>query len=220
MSDTSNNNYSLHTSNGIFEAWSEFISNEDNDVEMGEADDGLHDDPSNVTIQSIHNTFSNWSHRYRYIPLINNFIMPNNLDTVGRTVTRSFDEDSPKYKNVLSSAGKSIIKFINFNTEKFPDQLLCPITQEKFEKDQNIALLPCGHIFEKDAVMKWLENENASCPSCRFKLDSVEEEKDPISRFSITNLLNYIDRREQEREDEDVQRAIMASLKDISGADF
>ena len=215
MSDTSNN-LSLHTSNGIFEVWSEFIYNEDNDVEMGEAEN----DPSNVTIQGIQNIFSNWS--YRYIPLVNNFIMPNNLDTVGRTVTRSFDEDLPKYKNVLSSMGKSIIKFINFNKEKFPDQLLCPITQEKFKKDQNIALLPCGHIFEKDAVMKWLENENASCPSCRFKLDSVEEEikKDPISRFSITNLLNYIDRREQEREDEDVQRAIMASLKDIDGADF
>ena len=92
MSDTSNN-LSLHTSNGIFEVWSEFIYNEDNDVEMGEADN----DPSNVPIQAIQNIFSNWS--YRYIPLVNNFIMPNNLDTVGRTVTRSFDEDLPKYKN-------------------------------------------------------------------------------------------------------------------------
>ena len=75
--------------------------------------------------------------------------------------------------------------------------------------------------------MKWVQNENASCPSCRFKLDSVEEEikkdtNNTISntRLTITNLLNFIERREQQREEEDIQRAIMASLNDIEGTDF
>ena len=73
--------------------------------------------------------------------------------------------------------------------------------------------------------MKWVQRENASCNSCRFKLDSVEEEnkKDTTSSnttVTINNLLNFIERRELEREEEDVQRAIIASLNDINSADF
>ena len=223
MSDISNNNSSLHHSNNIFELWGELIRGNtipDSDEEMVDAD-------SVVTIQSINARISNWSNQYTYIPLFNNYVVPDNtpdVDAVNRAanglITRSFVEDGPKYKNVLSERGKSIIKFVKYNSEKFSKQSMCPITQEEFEKDQVVAQLPCGHIFEKESVMKWLENQNASCPNCRSKLDSVEEEIKKEPRLTITNLLNYIEQREQRREEEDVQRAIMASLRDISGNTF
>ena len=179
-----------------------------------------------MTIQTMNERMANWSPRYRYIPLINNFI---DSDPLARAtnglINRSFAEDSPKYKYILSENGKSQIEFKKFNKTDFSDQLTCPITQDQFEDDQIIAQLPCQHIFEKEAIMKWVQNENASCPSCRFKLDSVEEEikKDTTisnTRLTITNLLNFIERREQQREEEDIQRAIMASLNDIEGTDF
>ena len=224
MSDISNNNSSLHHSNNIFELWGELIRGNtipDSDEEMVDAD-------SVVTIQSINARISNWSNQYTYIPLFNNYVVPDNnapnMDAVSRAanglITRSFVEDGPKYKNVLSERGKSIIKFVKYNSEKFSKQTMCPITQEEFEKNQVVAQLPCGHIFEKESVMKWLENQNASCPNCRSKLDSVEEEIKKEPRLTITNLLNYIEQREQRMEEEDVQRAIMASLRDIGGNTF
>ena len=213
------------------------FQDDDGDEEMMDADENVTTDhnipinnilPTNMTIQTMNERMANWSPRYRYIPLINNFI---DQDPLARAtnglINRSFAEDSPKYKNILSENGKSQIQFKKFNKADFSDQLSCPITQDQFEDDQIIAQLPCQHIFEKEAIMKWVQNENASCPSCRFKLDSVEEEikkdtNNTISntRLTITNLLNFIERREQQREEEDIQRAIMASLNDIEGTDF
>ena len=219
-------------SNNLLGLWS---FNEDSDEEMIDADENVSTDhsiprnnilPTNMTIQTMNERMANWSPRYRYIPLINNFIDPDPLArATNGLINRSFAEDSPKYKYILSENGKSQIEFKKFNKNDFSDQISCPITQDQFEDDQIIAQLPCQHIFEKEAIMKWVQNENASCPSCRFKLDSVEEEikKDTTvsnTRLTITNLLNCIERREQQREEEDIQRAIMASLNDIEGTDF
>ena len=221
-------------SNNLMQLWT---FNEDSDEEMMDADENVTTDhnipinnilPTNMTIQTMNERMANWSQRYRYIPLINNFI---DQDPLARAtnglINRSFAEDSPKYKYILSENGKSQIEFKKFNKTDFSDQLSCPITQDQFEDDQIVAQLPCQHIFEKEAIMKWVQNENASCPSCRFKLDSVEEEikkdtNNTISntRLTIGNLLNFIERREQQREEEDIQRAIMASLNDIEGSDF
>ena len=219
-------------SNNLMQLWT---FNEDSDEEMVDADENVtadHDISINnilpMTIQTMNERMSNWSPRYRYIPLINNFIVSDPLArATSGLINRSFAEDSPKYKYILSENGKSQIEFKKFNKTDFSDQCACPITQDQFEDDQIIAQLPCQHIFEKEAIMKWVQNENASCPSCRFKLDSVEEEikkdtNNTISNTTLTigNLLNFIERREQQREEEDIQRAIMASLNDIEGSDF
>lgn len=43
----------------------------------------------------------------------------------------------------------------------------CVICQEKFTaQDQDLAKLPCGHIFHRDCIYKWLK-EKRSCPVCR-----------------------------------------------------
>jgi hypothetical protein len=226
-------------SNNIMRLWSHALF-EDSDEEMVDVEENIAIEnipinnfiQTNMTIQTMNERMANWSSRHRYIPLINNFINANpepDPDPLTRAanslIRRSFVEDSPKYKYVLSENGKSQIELKNFNKQNFSDQLTCPITQEKFEDDQIVAQLPCKHIFEREAIMKWVQRENASCPSCRFKLDSVEEEikKDTTSSnttVTINNLLNFIERRELEREEEDVQRAIIASLNDINGADF
>ena len=39
-----------------------------------------------------------------------------------------------------------------------------------FEDDQDVILLPCNHCFIPEAIEKWLQEEKAECPICRFKL--------------------------------------------------
>ena len=39
---------------------------------------------------------------------------------------------------------------------------------------QEVTELPCGHIFSPDGIKKWLKEEKAECPVCRFKLASKE----------------------------------------------
>ena len=46
------------------------------------------------------------------------------------------------------------------------DYQSCPITHSRFTDESQIALLPCGHYFDRRACEEWLRN-NDSCPVCR-----------------------------------------------------
>jgi len=93
----------------------------------------------------------------------------------GGILERSFEQDKNKYKQVLSEKGNDMVQYIKYSCEEYPEQTLCVITMKPFESGDSIAKLPCNHIFEKEAILKWLKEEKASCPVCRFKLDSKEE---------------------------------------------
>ena len=155
--------------------------------------------------------------------------MPNVIDSTPFTnlfheniLSRSFTEDQPKYKHILSDNGDKTIEYIPFSPDVFKNQKTCVITRMTFENEDVVAKLPCGHIFDKDAILKWLKQEKASCPVCRFKLDSKEEKvKDEESHDEpvqlarhVLNMMNYIN---YEQDEENLQRAILESIKDMSG---
>jgi len=50
----------------------------------------------------------------------------------------------------------------------------CGIWQEDFEEGEAIKILPCNHAFKAEAITKWLKEEKAECPMCRFVLKSKE----------------------------------------------
>jgi len=95
-----------------------------------------------------------------------------------RLLQNSLETTEKKYKMVLSKDGKEQIKHKPYTVDEFKDQRFCPISQKEFEEGEEVAQLPCNHIFEPENILKWLEKENATCPICRFKLESVEKRKD------------------------------------------
>jgi len=95
-----------------------------------------------------------------------------------RLLQNSLETTEKKYKMVLSKDGKEQIKHKPYTVDEFKDQRFCPISQKEFEEGDEVAVLPCNHIFEPKNILKWLEKENATCPICRFKLESIEKRKD------------------------------------------
>jgi len=96
----------------------------------------------------------------------------NNLSALLRE-TLSGDENPIKY--VLSGEGEQKIETVEFDPEIYPNINGCPITIKDFKKGDMISKLPCNHLFNTDAILKWLKEEKAECPICRFKLESVEK---------------------------------------------
>ena len=93
-----------------------------------------------------------------------------------RTLLReTLDEDKNPVKHVLSVDGEQKIETVEFDPEIYPDINCCPITIKAFKKGDMISKLPCNHLFNTDAILKWLKEEKAECPICRFKLESTEK---------------------------------------------
>lgn len=104
------------------------------------------------------------------------FPLQSNLNTsnfnVSNIIQNSLYQSNP-YKKVTSDSGMSQIKKIIFK-DKEQETKECAITQDEFIEGQEIAQLPCKHIFEKEAIKTWLKEESNSCPVCRYELDFKE----------------------------------------------
>ena len=50
----------------------------------------------------------------------------------------------------------------------------CSITLEDFTIGRSVSKLQCGHIFQSEAINKWLEIGHHECPLCRTNIHSNE----------------------------------------------
>ena len=102
--------------------------------------------------------------------------------TLNRLLQSSFN-DKAKYKNVLSSKGETDLEDISYNKELNTNSR-CPILHVDFTDGMDIIRLPCNHCFIPEAIERWLKEENALCPVCRYNLDSKEVETEDSSVVS------------------------------------
>lgn len=178
--------------------------------------------PMNSIINS--NLFNN--------PLITYFPLNGPLTTLGGggatpdNILNNSLYDKNAYKYVLSDEGREQINYRKFNIET--DEIKkCPIMIYNFEDGEEIAELPCKHIFNKEAIENWLDNEDASCPVCRKKLDSKEiknedeeeEYNEPVAEIpNITELFRSYRQRSMaiidNAEERMMQMAIEESFRD------
>jgi hypothetical protein len=46
----------------------------------------------------------------------------------------------------------------------------CTICLDDFEKDSNVLITKCKHLFHKDCCDTWLKNYSVKCPICKSKI--------------------------------------------------
>ncbi len=107
---------------------------------------------------------------------------PNNSWT--EQLTNSFLERNP-YKRVTTDTVIENIKKIKY--ENNLEQKECPITMMDFEEGEEISELPCKHLFNTEAINRWLKDENYKCPVCRYELEYKEVKKYDISGVDISD---------------------------------
>ena len=175
--------------------------------------------------------------------LLGNYLLENQSNS--DVLDRSFNTDN-KYKYVISDEAKKKLKVIQYNSEDCVNDA-CPISQEKFEIEEEITILPCKHGFKSEYIENWLTKQSCECPVCRYKfenkeiknedykeeeninesrnnffnsINSIENIIHPFGRNQIFNTIphSYINRAPIFRSEEEMlNEAIMNSLNDISG---
>jgi hypothetical protein len=127
----------------------------------------LNNNQNNILEQFL-NTFNNLNTSNNLIvdqPTFSNSIFDN-------VISQSLNQPS-LYKNVISDEGKTTIKKIKYKSNDVFNAS-CPISLVDFEEEQEVIALPCNHCFFPESIEKWLQEEKAECPVCRFKLKSKE----------------------------------------------
>ena len=85
--------------------------------------------------------------------------------------------DSRPVKNVVDEKGIAQITekiYTAQMAEELKINTVCGIWQEDFEEGEPIKILPCNHAFKAGAITRWLSEDKAECPICRFSLSSKE----------------------------------------------
>jgi len=60
-------------------------------------------------------------------------------------------------------------KYLNqMSTPETKSGEICSICLEPFESE--VSQAPCGHVFHKECIQKWLLHKKKECPNCRFKV--------------------------------------------------
>ncbi len=116
-----------------------------------------------------------------------------NQNNIRDLLRQTLVSDKNPIKQVLSDEGEKCIKYINFDSQIHTDITCCPITMKEFKDGDVIAQLPCGHTFDKDAVLKWLKEEKAECPICRAKLKSQEKKEDVALQQQTTQTTSPLE---------------------------
>ena len=90
-------------------------------------------------------------------------------------INSTFDDDNKKkFKRVTHDNELEKLKIQKFDTNKKYANTECPINLNKFEKDDDIIILPCNHVYSSELIKKWLSEESNCCPICRYELEYQE----------------------------------------------
>ena len=116
-----------------------------------------------------------------------------NQNNIRDLLRQTLVSDKNPIKQVLSDEGEKCIKYINFDSQIHTAITCCPITMKEFKDGDVIAQLPCGHTFDKTAILKWLKEEKAECPICRAKLKSQEKKEDVALQQQTTQTTSPLE---------------------------
>jgi len=78
------------------------------------------------------------------------------------------------------------------STARFTDP--CTVCQEDFKTEEWATKLPCSHVFHKNCIEPWFENNN-SCPVCRYELPVDDPEMEQLRQERMAERDREIENR-------------------------
>ena len=134
-------------------------------------------------------------------------------DSIASILARSLYDRCPVKKVITEEAVSDIIdkNFTAAMVEELKINGACGIWQEDFEEGEAIKILPCNHAFKAEAILKWLNEEKAECPICRFSLQSKEVIDDQQNSLHPPSEHQHPDANAQENESDIVRVNNIAS---------
>tara|TARA_B100001173_G_scaffold283744_1_gene269503 strand:+ start:441 stop:1250 length:810 start_codon:yes stop_codon:yes gene_type:complete len=129
--------------------------------------------------------------------LQNSIEEPNDSPFIENFINSTFELDNKKkFKRVTHDNELRKLKIQKFDNSNIYANNECPINLTKFEKNDEIIILPCKHVYTALPIQKWLNEESNCCPICRFELMYKEikcEENNDDENEGLEEENNFIE---------------------------
>ena len=111
---------------------------------------------------------------------------------LNRMNDRDFQEDflRPVTVRPTTQQIERATRLVNYNNITSPSNTRCPISLAPFEEnDEVMQILECGHIFVRNELMNWF-NQNVRCPLCRYDIRNYVPRRNNVDEnlFTPVNL--------------------------------
>jgi hypothetical protein len=88
--------------------------------------------------------------------------------------------DEYTYKNVVTEEVYEYLKTQNIKYKDLDEvekkeNIECSISLEKFNEEDCIIKLHCGHFFHKEPILYWLYMQKNKCPLCRYEYPFINK---------------------------------------------
>jgi hypothetical protein len=67
------------------------------------------------------------------------------------------------------------IKYKDLDEVEKKENIECSISLEKFNEEDYIIKLDCGHFFHKEPILYWLYMQKNKCPLCRYEYPFINK---------------------------------------------
>jgi len=114
--------------------------------------------------------------------------------TIPRDIFQNFINNTLNMGNVVQplnsqDISSNITNLIYSDIAETTTQTICPFTQDNFSNNDEISRInPCGHIFTRSHLNRYLTNFDYRCPVCRRDLRRENDIENPVN--STNNLID------------------------------
>ncbi|XP_060208707.1 uncharacterized protein LOC132636059 isoform X1 [Lycium barbarum] len=104
---------------------------------------------------------------------------------------------TPTTDNPASISAISSLELVKITSSMLKNDpvIPCPVCKDNFLLDMEVKMLPCKHMYHEDCILPWLDINN-SCPVCRFKLPTEEDEVNCHRRRDFIELQELLSEQE------------------------
>ncbi|KAK7351117.1 hypothetical protein VNO77_10322 [Canavalia gladiata] len=122
-----------------------------------------------AAVQSCRRGFHYESPNFRLVTLVLDIFVQKLYDELDDSIIDMIMMEFPEEVQMVPASNTAIESLTKVKLESSAMKERCSICLTEFDKDMEVSLMPCKHVYHQECLIKWLKTSHM-CPLCRCPL--------------------------------------------------